>query len=296
VSGNRFTKRSARTGKSQIDDLLDAGRVAVFFIDDFQVVRPEEVGSSGLIRSAAAVRGIPVQEFELEAQFRANGSDAFIQWVDNTLEVSRTPQVLWPVGDAFDFRVIDSIEHLDGLIRGQAMAGATGRLVAGFCWQWSNPEPNGELVPDVVVGSWRMPWNARAEAGRLAAGIPRSDYWASDPGGLEQVGCVYTAQGFEFDYVGVIFGRDLVYRPGIGWVGQPEESKDRIVASRQITRDQFTEYVKSIYRVLMTRGLRGCYVHFLDPQTRDFVLSRLERPAVRLGLAAESRAPYDSDT
>ena len=77
------------------------------------------------------------------------------------------------------------------------------------------------------------PWNARAERGRLAAGIPQSDYWASDPGGIDQVGCIYTAQGFEFDYVGVIFGRDLVYRPGVGWVGQPEESKDRFVRRGQ---------------------------------------------------------------
>jgi hypothetical protein len=59
-----------------------------------------------------------------------------------------------------------------------------------------------------------VPWNARADAGRLAPGIPRSDYWASDPRGIEQVGSVYTAQGFEFDYVGVIFGRDLIYAAG----------------------------------------------------------------------------------
>jgi DUF2075 family protein len=234
-----------------------------------------------------------VREFELEGQFRANGSDAFIQWVDNTLDIDRTPQVLWPTEDAFDFQVIDSVQVLEGLIRARAAEGATTRLVAGFCWPWSDPEPSGDLVDDIVVGDWRMPWNARAEAGRLAAGIPRSDYWATDPGGLEQVGCIHTAQGFEFDYVGVIVGRDLVYRPGIGWVGQPEESKDRVVGSRRVSREAFTEYVKSSYRVLLTRGLRGCYVHFLDPQTRDFVLSRLERPRAQLARVAEDRAHYE---
>ena len=276
------------------DDILDPGRVTVFFIDDYQVVRPEEVGSSELIRQAATTRGIPVREFELEAQFRANGSDAFIQWVDNTLDVARTPQVLWPTDDAFDFRVVDTVQGLEGLIRGQAMAGATARLVAGFYWPWSIPEPSGDLVPDVVVGDWRMPWNARAEAGRLAKDIPRSDYWFSDPGGIDQVGCIYTAQGFEFDYVGVIVGRDLVYRPGVGWVGQPEESKDRIVSSKNVSREAFTDYVKAVYRVLLTRGLKGCYVHFIDPQTRDFVLSRLERRSAGLARAAEDRTPYES--
>ena len=133
----------------------------------------------------------------------------------------------------------------------------------------------------------RCPWNARAEAGRLAAGIPKSDYWATEAGGIEQVGCVYTAQGFEFDYVGVIVGRDLVYRPGAGWVGQPEESKDRIVSSGKVSREDFTSYVKNTYRVLLTRGLRGCYVHFLDGPTRDFILSRMEWPAGSLRRAAD---------
>ena len=104
ISTSRFTPAKARTGKSQIDDILDASRVTVFFIDDLQVVRPGEVGSTDLIREEAAKRGIEVRDFKLEAQFRANGSDSFIQWVDNTLELDRTPQVLWSMDDEFDFR------------------------------------------------------------------------------------------------------------------------------------------------------------------------------------------------
>lgn len=123
--------------------------------------------------------------------------------------MDRNPQVLWPADDEFDFRVVGSIKELETLIRGKAGERATARLVAGFCWPWSDPDAAGELEPDVRVGDWSMPWNARAEAGRLAPGIPKSDFWASDPRGIEQVGCVYTAQGFEFDYVGVIFGPDL---------------------------------------------------------------------------------------
>jgi uncharacterized protein len=122
-----------------------------------------------------------------------------------------------------------------------------------------------------------MPWNAQAGAGKLAPGIPKSDFWANDPNGIDQVGCVYTAQGFEFDYVGVIFGPDLVYRPmDGGWVGQPKESFDRVV-SRGVTTAAFTDFVRSTYRVLLTHGLPGCYVTFTEGPTRDFFLSRVER-------------------
>jgi uncharacterized protein len=277
ISTNRFTPAKARNGKAQIDDILDSARTSVFFIDDLQVVRPGEVGSTDLIREAAAKRSIEVREFELEAQFRSNGSDSFIQWVDNTLELARTPQVLWPMDDEFDFRIVPSVHELERLIRLRASEGATARLVAGFCWPWSDPDENGELVEDVRVGDWSMPWNAKADARRLAPGIPKSDFWASGKEGINQVGCVYTAQGFEFDYVGVIFGPDLVYRPvDGGWVGQPKESFDRVV-SRGVTTTAFTDFVKSTYRVLLTRGLRGCYTSFVDPATRDFAISRTER-------------------
>lgn len=295
VSTSRFTPAKARSGKAQIDDILDASRVTVFFIDDLQVVRPGEVGSTDLIRESAAKRGIELREFKLEAQFRANGSDSFIQWVDNTLELGRTPQVLWPVDDDFDFQIVGSARELERLIRLRAAEGSTARLVAGFCWPWSDPDEAGLLVPDVKVGDWAMPWNAKAEARRLGPSIPRSDFWASAPEGIEQVGCVYTAQGFEFDYVGVIVGPDLVYRPlDGGWVGQPEESRDRIV-SRGVTDEEFTRFVKSTYRVLLTRGLRGCYVHFVDAATRDFFLSRTERGRPHAARAAELPLPYGPD-
>ena len=79
----------------------------------------------------------------------------------------RTPQVLWPADDEFDFRVVGSVKELDRLIRERAGEGATARLVAGFCWPWSDPDAAGELEPDVRVGDWSMPWNAR----------PRPDAW-----------------------------------------------------------------------------------------------------------------------
>jgi hypothetical protein len=292
ISTNRFTPAKARTGKAQIDDVLDASRTTVFFIDDLQVVRPGEVGSTDLIRESAAKRGIEVRDFKLEAQFRSNGSDSFIQWVDNTLELNRTPQVLWSMDDEFDFRIVGNVRELERMVRLRAVEGSTARLVAGFCWPWSDPDDAGHLQPDVRVGEWSMPWNAKDGVGRLGPGIPKSDFWASDPGGIEQVGCVYTAQGFEFDYVGVIVGPDLVYRPmDGGWVGQPEQSHDRVVR-RGVSSAAFTRYVKSTYRVLLTRGLRGCYVFFMDPPTRDFVLSRTER-AARLHRAAETVAVYE---
>lgn len=282
TSDNRFTRKEKRSNRPQVEELIDAARTTVFFIDDLQVVRPGEVGSSDLIRDAAERAGARLVEHELEMQFRCGGSDHFVRWIANLLELDRNPDVLWDPKQEFDFDVVDTVEELEALIRMRADEGFTARLAAGYCWPWSDPREDGTLEPDVKVGEWSMPWNARPDVRRLAPGIPKADNWATDPGGINQVGCVYTAQGFEYDYAGVIVGPDLVYRAREGWIGQPEFSKDGVV-KRQMKNSQFpfTDLVKHTYRVLLTRGLQGCYVHFTDEQTRDFVLSRIERPTGR---------------
>lgn len=129
---------------------------------------------------------------------------------------------------------------------------------------------------DVVIGTYRRPWNARPESTRLAKGIPKATLWAHDPSGINQIGCVYTAQGFEFDYVGIMFGNDLSYDlDQQKWAGHPECSGDPIVKRSP----NFLSHVKNTYRVLMSRGLKGCYVYFMDKETERFFKSRLERPA-----------------
>ena len=122
-----------------------------------------------------------------------------------------------------------------------------------------------------------MPWNAQPDATRLAKGIPKADFWATDSGGVEQVGCVYTAQGFEFDHVGLIWGNDLVYRSRMGWVGQSTFSHDRVVKrSATKSESEFTRMVAHTYRVLLTRGMKSCSIYFQDRETENFVLSRIE--------------------
>lgn len=277
TSANRYTPAPDRSDRPQVDELIDVARVSVFFIDDLQVVRPGEIGSTEMIRQAAIRAAAEIREYELEAQFRCGGSEVFVSWVENTLELDRTADVLWESNLEFDLDIVESPNELEALINQKISEGHTARMVAGFCWPWSKPLPDGNLVDDVKLPGLSIPWNAKPDE-KVAKGIPKSDMWATDPNGKDQVGCIYTAQGFEFDYVGVIVGKDLVYRPREGWVGQPQFSHDSVVkkAAKQ-DMDRFTELVKQTYRVLLTRGLKGCYMYFQDEQTKDFVMSRTER-------------------
>ncbi len=275
-STSRFMKRQIRIAMPpQIDELINAAKVSIFFIDDLQVVRPGESGSADLIRKAAATANARVWEYQLEAQFRCAGSDAFVNWIDNTLGTRKTANQVWNASnESFDFRVFRSAGALDSAIRQRQDEGVSARLVAGFCWPWSKALPDGTLVDDIVIRDFRMPWNARPEATRLAPGIPKAQLWAYDPGGINQVGCVYTVQGFEFDYVGLIWGSDLRFDPSSQqWIADRMVSRDNVVRR---SKGNFEAYVRNIYRVLLSRGLKGCYVYCVDDGTAKFLLSRCE--------------------
>ena len=288
TSNDRFTPKAKRSTEPQIRELLRATKVAVFFIDDRQGVRPNEIGSTEYIKQHAADLKYEVSEFELEVQFRCSGSAGFVNWISNTLGIERTANQLWTGAEAFDFRIFSTPESMEAAIRAKAGGNVTARLAAGYCWDWSNPNPDGTLVNDVVVGNWHKPWNARPDAGRLAKGIPPADLWATDPGGINQVGCIYTAQGFEVDYIGVIWGKDLAYDPdGLAWVGNKKESHDRTVKQ---SKADLLRLVKNTYRVLLSRGMKGCYVCFLDKDTERFVRSRMDLLPVRM--VAEPNVPY----
>lgn len=273
-SYNRFTPKRDRRDIPQVEELIWASKVCVLLLDDDQIVRPGEIGSSDYIREHALRQGCEIFELELEAQFRCGGSDAFVNWINNTLGISRTANVIWEGNENFDFRIVGSPEELEAMIFRRKEEGYSSRMTAGFCWPWSKPRGDGTLEPDVQIGDYCRPWNARPEASRLANGIPKAVTWAHDDGGINQIGCVYTAQGFEFDYVGVIFGDDLRYDfETQRWEGHKECSYDSVVKK---SGKRFTDLVKNTYRVLLTRGLAGCYVHFMDKDTETFFKSRME--------------------
>lgn len=273
-SSNRFTPSNRRTDAAQVEELISASKVAVFFIDDDQVVRPDEIGSVKYIREHADRNGARVFEYELETQFRCAGSGAFVNWINNTLEIRETANATWGRAEEFEFTIVDSPESLEAAILRRAEEGFSARMTAGFCWPWSEARSDGTLVDDVVIGTFRRPWNAKPESRRLARGIPKAQTWAYDKEGIGQIGCIYTAQGFEFDYIGVIFGRDLHYDgKNRRWEGDPERSHDSVVKR---SRERFLDLVKNTYRVLFTRGMKGCYVFFQDEETERYFRSRME--------------------
>jgi len=278
-SNFQFTKPEDRTDLPQVDQLIICAKTPVFFIDDKQNVRFQEIGGSKLIRTAAANYNCDVEEVILETQYRCMGSNDYLLWLESVLGYVDEKRILRK-NDIFDFKIFNSPQAIyDELKKKEADKQNSARLVAGYCWPWSNRlDENGCLINDVKIGDFAMPWETHGKITRPPKGFVKWYEWAYRQEGFKQVGCIYTAQGFEFDYIGVIIGDDLTYDP------TTDRLKGNIAATKDPTlkkkKDKFDQHIKNIYRALMSRGMKGCYVYFMDKNTEKFFKSRIEASAL----------------
>ncbi|MFD4525314.1 DUF2075 domain-containing protein [Streptomyces sp. NPDC058470] len=274
----------------QVDELLDAARVTVFLLDGRQSVRPNEVGTVELIEDAAARRELSPTTFALQEQFRCGGSDAYRQWVHDLLGFSGRDVDRWAPDGLMHVEVADSPEELERVIRREHDAGASARIVAGFCWPWNKPKGHvRRLVKDVRIGGWHRLWNAWGD-NYCEHGAPPAKLWGVDPAGIDQIGCVYSSQGLEWDWCGVILGDDMVWRDG-KWVFQKGVKRrekavkiwrvrkpgsfDPEVAGSAVAPEVFEDCVRNAYHVLLTRASRAAVLYSTDPDTQAYLKDRV---------------------
>jgi hypothetical protein len=255
---------------TQIFELKKSAKVLVLFIDEDQASTYRDFVTIDEAMNVADRTGASFDIFELREQHRSGGSEAYEAWVDALVDGKPT---IWRDEDNFTVRVANSPQELERLTL-EAAKHEKARLLAGFCWEWSTPPPGAVVIEDVptdiTIGGWHKRWNLR----KAIDGYPRDTAWAHDPRGAEQVGSIFTAQGFEFDRCGVILGPDLVWDP------ETEEMTVNMEASRykklvSLHRKDPTAAarVRNQYRVLLTRAMRGVVLYSTDPDTTKMLAS-----------------------
>ena len=259
-------------GENQVKEIINAAKTSIFFVDDFQMVTTKDIGSTNEIKKWCRYFDAEVYEDTLLSQFRCNGSDSYLSWIDNVLEINLEAT------DDFDFdydiRICDSPEEVRELILEKNKINNKSRMVAGYCWNWIKEGKNNSDIHDIQIGDFGMSWN-----------LGSSSTWAIDPESVNEIGCIHTCQGLEFDYVGVIIGEDLRYDDGIitdftkrartdqslkGLKGLYKKNKEEAlkIADR---------IIKNTYRTLLTRGQKGCYIYCADKDLQEYLKKRLKK-------------------
>lgn len=255
-------------GESQIREIIAGARFSIFFIDEAQRVTLKDVGTVEEIKRRAEECEAQVQELGLESQFRCNGSDGYLAWLDYALQIRTTANTDLQDID-YDFQVFEDPSVLRRIILDKNRKANKARMVAGYCWPWSSKKD--KHVMDIVFPEYGFAaqWNL-GDDGML---------WAIADESVEQVGCIHTCQGLEFDYVGVIIGDDFKIRDGRVLTNAearaPQDSSVRgyktlFKKQPEQARARADQIIKNTYRTLMTRGQKGCYVYATDPETREY--------------------------
>ena len=259
-------------GKNLLRDLIYQSLVSVFFVDESQVVTVKDIGSVQRIRDEAIAQGSHFidDDLTLDTQFRCSGSDGYMSFLDHLLGIkSNESQMLVPPKD-YDIQVKDDIFDMYELVKSKNGENRA-RIVAGYCYDW-NSQFNKNAF-DVVIqskkGLFQKKWNNPA----------KRELWAVEPNRFEEIGCVHTCQGMEFEYVGVIIGNDLQYRDGKIITNQNAISEsDNTSGIRKCKKPtKADELIRNTYRVLLSRGMKGCYIYCEDKELACYLKKLLRK-------------------
>lgn len=259
-------------GESQAKDIVNAARTSVFFVDDDQAVRLNDIGNKAELERRATEASAKIHYLKLSTQFRCGGAQGYINWLEHVWHLRDTGNYDgWPQNE-FEFKIFDSPVDLYAAIQQHQQSGFRARMMAGYAWPWTSERenPNGEAL-DVAIPEhgFAMPWNSRRNSMR----------WAVEDWGDSQIGCIYTSQGLEFDYAGILVGPEIGFDfQQMEWVPHWSEYRDHGGRSGLKGRpDDLRQYICRIYRVLMSRGMKGCYVYFCRDSAKRYFSDRFNR-------------------
>ena len=260
-------------GEDQTKEIIKASRLSVFFIDEAQKVTWSDVGEISRIKEHAAKLKAEVSIMELESQFRCGGSDDYMAWLDDVLGVKNDSENYFSP-ERFDFKIFDSPSELHQVIRQKNLINNKSRMVAGYCWNWISKKDSKQFDIKIPEFGYEVQWNLASYGSE----------WIINPKSVDEVGCIHTCQGLEVDYVGVIIGPDLRIAGGelvtdpLGRArtdkslnGYKGERKSNPVEADS----KADEIIRNTYRTLMSRGMKGCYVYFTDPEVGAYFKSQI---------------------
>ena len=256
------------SGENQVKECINASLLSIFLLDEDQAVTTKDIGSIKEIQywcKELGIRLIITDETKLVSQFRCNGSDAYIQFIDDLLQ--RLPETVHvDLSELnFDFKVFDDPNEMREALRDKNQINNKSRMVAGYCYDWNVKHRRGDW--DIMLGdNFKAKWN-----------LENDKVWAINPSSFEEVGCIHTAQGLEFDYVGVFIGKDLIYNPTTRRIESNKEAiskDDKSSGIRSAKQEKAHQLILNTYKTLLTRGQKGCYIYCEDSELRKYIKSR----------------------
>jgi len=256
-------------GENQIKEIINASKVSIFFIDSKQSIDIKDFGTIEEIKRWALYYDANIHHddsLKLKTQFRCNGSDEYLAWVESL--IYNEPFEFSNQTVSYDIKVFDNPHDIKSAII-EKNSNNKARMISGDVFPWISRLDKTQI--DINIGDFHAQWN-------------RTKTFATDMKSIDEVGCIHTTQGMEFEYVGLIIGDDLLFRngkvvtdytkhpDGAGEFKRPHKRSvdplDKVVIDRLI---------RNTYRVLLSRGQKGCFIYCLDSELSKYIKEKISK-------------------
>lgn len=256
-------------GENQIKEIINAAKISVFFIDEDQVVTTKDIGSISEIKKWANELGSTVHfsdDLKLVSQFRCSGSDGYLAFLDNLLGIRETANIDM-IDIDYDLRIFDDPNQMREELRKINQINNKARMLAGYCYDWIS-KADKDSFDIKLENNFEAQWN-----------FANTNTWAIDAESFDQVGCIHTSQGLEFDYCGVIIGKDLICRNNRVMTDYRARAKtDQSLKGLYKFKnpdEKASQIIRNTYKTLLSRGQKGCFIYCEDKELRDYLKAKL---------------------
>lgn len=239
---------------SEVDWVLARSKKSVFFYDNNQSIKPSDADPEAF----ETLKQLPTtQQQMLLSQFRVRAGNSYARFISDLLNIRITDPKLFR-SKHYELRIFDRIEDLISTVRERDRNYGLSRLVAGYAWPWVSKN-NPDLF-DIEIDNIQLQWNRT------------NDDWINSAKAVDEVGCIHTTQGYDLNYAGVIFGKEIRFDPERQeLVIDPDQYFDRTGKTSVDHPDQLKQYILNIYQTILMRGIRGTFIYACDPELRAYL-------------------------
>lgn len=248
------TNRSLGLGNegTQLDWIMRSSKHQIFFYDEAQSIKPSDIPKEKFQK----VKRESAKPIKLISQMRVSAGNDYINFVDRLLKCQPVDNLKIP--ENYDLRLFTSFKDLHKEIMVKENELGLSRLIAGYSWPWiSNSDKS---LYDIEIEGSKLQWNN-----------VHID-WINSADPKVEVGCIHTTQGYDLNYAGIIFGKEITYNKHLNRIEIIRENYYDRNGSAGIDDDErLKEYIVNIYKTIMYRGIKGTLVYACNQELRDYL-------------------------
>ncbi|MBP7846020.1 MAG: DUF2075 domain-containing protein [Candidatus Pacebacteria bacterium] len=271
---NRFLNLPAEA--TNLDWVMKCSKNQIFFYDENQSIKPADVRKGDFEKLNA-------KHYTLSTQMRVEAGEEYIEFIEALFDLKVPQKTNF---GTYDFKIYDNVEKMVSDIKEKDKKHGLSRVVAGYAWPWHTKKKTKKY--DIEIGDYKGVWNSTATD------------WVNSPNAVNEVGCIHTVQGCDLNYVGVIIGPEFGYdTENKKFFVDREKYLDRNGRAGVHDLTELEQYVKNIYKTILTRGICGTFLYVCDEGLRSYLKNILnkkviEKPKSKIEVKNIPKAPIES--